>query len=44
MASGMYADQYEDHLLTLCPGGRGVAAFIAEGMGGMTAALQAPKG
>lgn len=44
MAVGMYADQYRDHLHTLCPMGQGLAGFIAEGMGGMTAALQAPKG
>jgi len=43
-AAGMYADQYRDHLLTTCPGGKGLAAFIGEGMGGMTAAMMAPKG
>lgn len=42
-AGDNYAAQYEDHLLTLCPSGRGLAAFIGEGMGGMTASLQAPK-
>ena len=40
----MYAQQYRDHLLTLCPGGKGLAGFIGEGMGGMTAAMMQPKG
>ena len=40
----MYADQYRDHLLTMCPGGKGLAGFIGEGMGGMTAAMMQPKG
>lgn len=40
----MYAQQYRDHLLTLCPGGKGLAGFIGEGMGGMTAAMMQSKG
>ena len=43
-AAEMYADQYRDHLMTLCPGGKGLAGFIGEGMGGMTAAMMQPKG
>lgn len=43
-AADMYAEQYRDHLFTLCPSGKGLAGFIGEGMGGMTGAMIQPKG
>ena len=43
-AAEMYAQQYQDHLFHICPSGGGLAGFIAEGIGGMSASMMAPKG
>eukprot|EP00116_Pleurobrachia_bachei_P001840 sb/3462102/ len=43
-AAANYAEQYRDHVRTICPPGAGLAAFIGEGIGGMGAALQQTKG
>jgi len=43
-AAANYVNEYEDHLMHMCPPGKGVAAFFAEGMGGMSAAQQSPIG
>ena len=44
MASEMYVKEYRDHLHNLCPAGKGLAAFIGEGVGGVNAGIQPPKG
>ena len=44
MAADMYAGEYKDHLHNLCPIGKGLAGFIGEGIGGVSAGIQPPKG
>jgi len=43
-AADQYAIEYNNHLNNLCPGGKGLAAFLAEGFGGVSATMIATKG